>query len=111
MMIQEVVGRADDLRKIRGVLFTPVSVEELLKAEFPQIGEYEIVVERTGVMDTISLKFETREEMSEDSMQLLATRLSDRLKVKTNLRFRLLPVNYGDLARYTLKAKRFKDLR
>ncbi len=111
LMIQEVVGRADDLRKIRGVLFTPVSVEELLKAEFPQIGEYEIVVERIGVMDTISLKFETREEMSEDSMQLLATRLSDRLKVKTNLRFRPQPVNYGDLARYTLKAKRFKDLR
>lgn len=40
----EVVGRADELTKIRGVLFTPVSVEEVLREEFPVIGEYEIVV-------------------------------------------------------------------
>jgi len=46
MMIQEVAGRADDLREIRGVLCTPVAVEELLRAEFPQIGEYEIIVEQ-----------------------------------------------------------------
>lgn len=111
MMIWEVAGRADDLRKIRGVLFTPVSVEELLRAEFPQIGEYEIIVERRGVMDTIGLRFETREELDEDGMQLLTDRLTDRLKVKTNLRFFVQPANYGDLARYTLKAKRFKDLR
>jgi phenylacetate-CoA ligase len=111
MMIQEVAGRADDLRKIRGVLFTPVAVEELLRAEFPQIGEYEIIVERQGVMDTIALKFETREEPEEDAMQILMAQLANRLKVRTNLRFDLQPVAYGDLARYTLKAKRFKDLR
>jgi len=33
------------------------------------------------------------------------------LKVKTNLRFRLAPEAPGTLERYTLKAKRFKDLR
>jgi phenylacetate-CoA ligase len=38
-MISEVAGRADELRKIRGVLFTPVSVEGLLRAEFPEIRE------------------------------------------------------------------------
>ena len=59
MKIQEVVGRIDDLCKIRGVLFTPVSVEELLRGEFPQIGEFEIHVERKGTMDVIVLKFET----------------------------------------------------
>jgi phenylacetate-CoA ligase len=111
MMIQEVAGRADDLCKIRGVLFTPVSVEELLRAEFSQIGEYEIIVERQGVMDTISLKFETREEIEEAPRQMLMARLAERLKVRTNLRFNLQPVKYRDLPRYTLKAKRFKDLR
>ncbi len=111
MMIQEVAGRADDLRKIRGVLFTPVSVEELLRAEFIQIGEYEIIVERQGVMDTVSLKFETRQELGEDAMKTLMAQLADRLKVKTNLRFNLQPVKEGGLARYTLKAKRFRDLR
>ena len=111
MMIQEVAGRADDLRKIRGVLFTPVAVEELLRADFPLVGEYEIIVKRKGVMDTIALKFETREELEEDARQMLMMQLANSLKVRTNLRFDLQPVAYGDLARYTLKAKRFKDLR
>jgi len=111
LMIEEVAGRTDDLCKIRGVLFTPVSVEELLRAEFSQIGEYEIIIERQGVMDTISLKFETREEIEEAPMRMLVAQLAERLKVRTNLRFNLLPVKYRDLPRYTLKAKRFKDLR
>jgi len=111
LMIREVAGRADDLCKIRGVLFTPVMVEELLRAEFPQVGEYEIIVKREGQMDTIALNFETGEKMDEEGMRLLTTRLANRLKVKTNLRFHLQPVDNGALTRYTLKAKRFKDLR
>lgn len=47
-MISEVAGRADELRKIRGLLFAPVSVEELLREEFPEIEEYEVIVERKG---------------------------------------------------------------
>jgi anaerobic selenocysteine-containing dehydrogenase len=36
MKIQEVAGRTDHLRKIRGVLFTPVAVEELLRGRIQQ---------------------------------------------------------------------------
>ena len=53
MMISEVAGRTDHLRKIRGVLFSPVSVEEVVRQEFPEIVEYEITVERKGIMDEI----------------------------------------------------------
>ena len=59
LKIQEVAGRSDHLRKVRGVLFTPVAVEELVRGEFPEIPEYEIVVQKQGVMDEISLRFET----------------------------------------------------
>lgn len=111
MMIEEVVGRTDHLLKIRGVLFTPVAVEELLRGEFPTIGEFEIIVEKKGVMDEISLKIEPQEEMGAQAQSDLLNRLSQRLKIKTNLRFRLTPVKPGELPRYSLKAKRFKDLR
>ncbi len=111
LMIEGVVGRTDDLRKIRGVLFTPVSVEEVLRAEFPEIIEYEIVVERKGIMDEISLKIEPDGEMGEEVMNELEERISERLKVKTNLRFLLRWVKPGTLPRYTLKSKRFRDLR
>jgi phenylacetate-CoA ligase len=111
LKIQEVAGRSDHLRKVRGVLFTPVAVEELLRGEFPEVPEYEIVVQKQGAMDEISLRFETIPELGDTAVQEMTVRLAERLKVKTNLRFRLAPEMPGALERYTLKAKRFKDLR
>jgi phenylacetate-CoA ligase len=111
MMITEVPGRADDLRKIRGVLFTPVSVEEIIRKEFSVIIEYEIVVQKKGIMDEITLKVEPQEEMGADAMTELTVRLTERLKMKTNLRFNIQHAKPGELPRYTLKSKRFKDLR
>jgi len=111
MMISEVAGRVDELRKIRGVLFTPVSVEELLREEFPEIEEYEIILERKGAMDEITLRVEPQEEMESGTLAELSARLSERLKIKTNLRFKIKFTLPGDLPRYTLKSKRFKDLR
>lgn len=111
MMIDEVVGRTDDLRKIRGVLFTPVSVEEVVRAEFPEIAEYEIVVSRDGIMDRITLKVEPKEEMGALAMKDMVSRLARLVKIKTNLTFIVEPVAPGGLPRYSLKAKRFRDLR
>ena len=110
-MISEVAGRADDLCKIRGVLFTPVAVEELLRQEFPGIEEYEIIVERMGAMDEITLRVEPQEEMLGSALEKLSARLSERLKMKTLLRFNISFALPGDLPRYTLKSKRFKDIR
>ncbi len=110
-MIEAVVGRTDDLRKIRGVLFTPVTVEEVIRKEFPEIVEYEIQVERRALMDEIALKVEFQEEMSSDNFKDFSRRISERLKIKTNLRFLTVLVRPGALPRYTLKSKRFKDLR
>jgi len=111
MRIDGVTGRTDHLTKIRGVLFSPVTVEEVLRGEFPEITEYEVTVRKERAMDGISLRFETREEMSEDSVKELRARVGERLKMKTNLRFRISSVPLGRLPRYTLKHKRFKDLR
>jgi phenylacetate-CoA ligase len=110
-MIQEVAGRADDLRKIRGVLFTPVSVEELVRAEFPEIIEYEIVVRKKGIMDEITLRVEPGADIGEETLGDVVKRLTERLKITTNLRFLIEPVSPGGLPRHTLKAKRFKDMR
>ncbi|MFC1883823.1 phenylacetate--CoA ligase family protein [Thermodesulfobacteriota bacterium] len=111
MMIAGVDGRADDLRKIRGVLFSPVTVEEVLRSEFPSVAEYEIIVEKKGIMDEISLKLEPEQDLDDDALKKLIANISERLKVKTNLRFNMIPVKCGELPRYTLKSKRFKDLR
>jgi phenylacetate-CoA ligase len=109
--LAEVVGRADDLRKIRGVLFTPVAVEELVRKEFPKIIEFEMVVTREGLMDEITLEVEFQEVLAAQDFRTFSEHISERLKTRTNLRFRVEQAVPGQLPRYTLKAKRFKDLR
>jgi phenylacetate-CoA ligase len=111
MMISEVIGRADELCKIRGVLFTPVAVENLLRKKFPEIREYELIVERKGAMDEITLRVEPQEEMTGSALAELSGSISERLKIRTNLRFTITFARPGELPRYTLKSKRFKDLR
>jgi phenylacetate-CoA ligase len=95
----------------RGVLFTPVSVEEILRKEFPEIIEYEIVVKKKGIMDEITLKIEPQVEMGAEATAEITATLIERLKMKTNLRFNIQLAKPGELPRYTLKLKRFKDLR
>lgn len=110
-MIREVVGRTDDLRKIRGVLFSPKSVEEVIRGSFQEVTEYEILVERKGTMDEIPLRIELLPQLTEEEIDCLKMKLSEGLKVKTNLSFRVKVEPAGTLPRYTLKASRFKDLR
>jgi phenylacetate-CoA ligase len=109
--IKEVVGRTDDLRKIRGVLFSPKTVEEAIRQEFPEVVEFEIVVERKGIMDEITIRTEVAPDLSEKEIDHVKARLRENLKVKTNLSFHVQMEPPGSLPRYTLKAKRFKDMR
>jgi phenylacetate-CoA ligase len=109
--ISQVVGRSDHLTKVRGVLFSPVTVEEVLRGEFPEVVEYELEVKKRGLMDELGLKIECRGELGPDTAREMTGRLGERLKMKTNLRFVIAHVAPGSLPRYTLKHQRFRDLR
>jgi phenylacetate-CoA ligase len=109
--LMEIVGRVDDISKIRGVLFSPKTVEQLIRSEFPEIVEYELVVTREGIMDEILLRIETKAGLGKDESQAVADRLKDRHKIKTNLSCKVKVEPQGALPRYDLKAKRFKDMR
>lgn len=109
--IKEVVGRTDDLRKIRGVLFSPKTVEEVIRHEFPEVVEYEIVVERKGIMDEITIRIEVAPDSGGKELEQVKARLRESLKVKTNLSFHVQMEPPGSLPRYMLKATRFKDRR
>ena len=107
----EIVGRVDDITKIRGVLFSPKTVEQLVRSEFPEIIEYELVVTREGIMDNILARIEVDPKLSKDEAEAIAKRLSERHKIKTNLSAKTKIEPQGTLPRYDLKAKRFKDMR
>ena len=109
--IKEVVGRTDDLRKVRGVLFSPKTVEEVIRKEFQEVEEFEIIVERRGLMDVITLRAEVEPQLPVASIEQTKNRLKESLKIASNLSFNVIMEPPNSLPRYMLKAKRFKDMR
>ena len=111
MKMMEIVGRVDDIRKVRGVLFSPKTVEQLIRSEFPEIIEYEIIITREGIMDEITVRVEAVPGLAANDAEAVCNRLKERHKIKTNLTCKVKLEPEGSLPRYDLKAKRFKDMR
>jgi len=105
-----VIGRADDITKVKGVLLAPTSIEEVVRG-IPELSdEYEVLVTKKGDLDDITLKVELTPGQ-QNNIETIRAKLIDQLRVKTNLGYNLEFHEYGTLPRYDVKAKRFKDLR
>jgi phenylacetate-CoA ligase len=105
-----VVGRADDITKVKGVLLSPSAIEEVVRGIDALGNEYEVEVTKVGDADKISLRVELVPE-AVGQRDVIANHLVEQLRLKTNLRYDLEFHDYGSLPRYEVKAKRFKDLR
>jgi phenylacetate-CoA ligase len=103
-------GRTDHITKVKGVLFSPVSVEELVR-EMPELGdEFELIVQKNGDIDEVTLKVELQPHCCAREADV-REKLAREFRMKTNLNCRLEFHPFGRLPRYEVKAKRFKDLR
>jgi phenylacetate-CoA ligase len=105
-----VIGRADDITKVKGVLLSPSAIEEVVRGIAGLSDEFEVVVDKKGDIDRITLKIEIVKGR-EGERQRIEGELKDQLRLKTNLGYVLEFHEYGTLPRYDVKAKRFKDLR
>ncbi len=105
-----VQGRADDITKVKGVLLSPSAIEEVVRSFSALSDEYEVIVERIGDNEKITLKIELVTGAESKERKIVA-RLSDALRLNTNLGYRIEVHPFGSLPRYEVKARRFKDLR
>ena len=105
-----VVGRADDITKVKGVLLAPSAIEEVVRGVDGLGDEFEVMVDKVGDVDRIALRVELLPG-AESRREEIEGQLVDQLRVKTNLRYNLSFHEYETLPRYEVKAKRFKDLR
>jgi phenylacetate-CoA ligase len=105
-----VIGRADDITKVKGVLLAPSAIEEVVRGIDGLGDEYEVIVDKVGDTDRIKLKVEVLPE-AQDQCRLVEDELADQLRLKTNLRYDIEICGCETLPRYEAKAKRFKDLR
>jgi len=105
-----VIGRADDITKVKGVLLAPTAIEEVVRS-IPELSdEYEVIVTKKGDIDDITLRIEIKPGYEKKGKEIL-TRLQNDLRIKTNLGYNIEIHPYGSLPRYDVKARRFKDLR
>lgn len=105
-----VVGRADDITKIKGVLIAPSAIEEVVRSIGGLSNEFEVLVTKKGDLDDITLKVELLPD-AEGNREAILAQLKDQLRLKTNLGYNIEVHPYNSLPRYEVKAKRFKDLR
>lgn len=105
-----VVGRVDDITKVKGILLAPSAIEEVVRGIEGLGDEYEVIVEKVGDADKIKLRVEVLPEAGEQCT-LIEHELVDQLRLKTNLRYDIEICGCETLPRYDVKAKRFKDLR
>lgn len=105
-----VVGRADDITKVKGVLLSPAAIEEVVRGIEGLSDEFEVIVDKVGDVDRITLKIELTPD-AVNQKESIQSQLIDQLRLKTNLGYKLEFHDYGSLPRYEVKAKRFKDLR
>ncbi len=104
------MGRADDITKVKGVLLSPAAIEEVVRA-IPQLGdEYYVVVTKKGDIDDITLKVEILPEHAGDA-DAIRTTLTDQLRLKTNLGYHIEFHEFGSLPRSQAKTRRFQDQR
>jgi len=93
-----IIGRADDITKVKGVLLAPTSIEEVVRS-IPELGdEYEVLVAKKGDIDNITLKVELLPGQ-ESNIDLVKTKLVDQLRLKTNLGYNIEFHKYNTLPR------------
>lgn len=112
--MHKIIGRTDDMLKIRGVNVFPTQVESALIG-VTEIGpHYQLVVRREGFADTLEVRVELidgglLEHYAE--LETLRRHIHDRIRAILGIEIKVSLVEPKSLERFTGKAKRVLDLR
>ena len=110
--MENLSGRSDDMLKIRGVNVFPGQIEEVILS-VPELGpHYEIIVEREGYSDKLSIRVELATATdSFPELERIKTVTKNKLRVILGLDAKVMLESPNTLQRFEGKAKRIKDLR
>lgn len=110
------LGRVDDMLKIRGTVVYPSAVEDVIRS-FKELGnEFEIVLTKAGDLDEMLVRAEVAPSTSGPQWADISKKLAEELSLSIGLRSNVELLEAGKLSRFTrgdldAKARRVKDLR
>jgi len=107
--IGTIIGRSDDMVKVRGAIIYPSRVDELLAAVDGVSSEYQIMIDHLNGKDILTLFFETRE--TGDTAHHLEKTVEHEFKERIGLTPKAKAVGMGELPRSEKKSTRVFDNR
>ena len=105
-----ILGRYDDMVKVRGVQLTPQMVEEIMRG-FSEVDEFFSTVEERDGLDSLIIKFELRKDLEPSTGEDIVLQIKDQFKTEIGLTPEIEVAPRDSLPRFELKSRRFKDLR
>ena len=110
--MENLSGRSDDMLKVRGVNVFPGQIEEVILS-FAELGpHYEIIVEREGYLDKLTIRVElVHSTDSFKELEELSNAVRGKLRTVLGLDAKIRLESPNTLQRFEGKAKRIKDLR
>ena len=108
--IDAILGRSDDMVKVRGSIIYPSQVDELLATIEGVSSEYQIMIDHMNGRDILTLFFETPLEKGKASTDLEKT-VNAAFKKKIGITPKTKAVGMGELPRSEKKTPRVFDNR
>jgi phenylacetate-CoA ligase len=106
--IDTIIGRTDDMVKVKGVNIFPSQIDELLKGIDGASSEYQVMIDHLNGKDIVTLFVE--KESAADADQL-ASVIEHLFKMRIGISVTVKPVGIGDLPRSEKKSTRIYDNR
>jgi len=106
--IDTIIGRTDDMVKVKGVNIFPSQIDELLKGIDGASSEYQVMIDHLNGKDIVTLFVE--KEPAADAEQL-ASVIDHLFKMRIGISVTVKPVGIGDLPRSEKKSTRIYDNR
>ena len=108
-----IAGRTDDMLIIRGVNVYPSQIESVMVGCHGVSPHYQLVVQREGAMDTLTVEIEVEPGMTinGDTSNAITKDAQHRIKTTVGITCRVMLLSPGAIPRSTGKAVRVRDLR
>ncbi|MBC8571156.1 phenylacetate--CoA ligase family protein [Zongyangia hominis] len=106
--IDTLIGRTDDMIKVKGVNIFPSQIDELLGTVEGASSEYQVMIDHLGGRDILTLFVETNPGVDKGELE---RGIKFRFKEKIGISIACKPVEIGDLPRSEKKSTRIFDNR
>ena len=107
--IDTILGRTDDMVKVKGVNIFPAQIDEMLREVEGTSSEYQVMIDHLNGRDIMTIFFETN--LTDDARRHLENAVRDHCKAKIGIQIVPKAVSIGELPRSEKKSTRIYDNR